>query len=172
MTLIRAERRAKKRMTAFVSRTVTRKATPSAKRRSDTNTNSSLSGHSEAPGKTAKVQSRLTANVSSAVGARPRNSTSPPSLSRAPPATHDTATGTLNATGMHPAAHTEHTATKQSQQTILTFSSPSVGSKIASAAPLDCSATAGAPTDPQSHGLASPDSDLSLIHISEPTRPY
>ena len=99
MTLIRAD--GQKRMTAFISRTVTRNATSTSKRRSGTS--SSLSGHSETSGNKAKVQSRLSANASNTVGARPRNLTSPPSLSCAPPATHDTSTGTRNVTVTHPA---------------------------------------------------------------------
>ena len=93
------------------------------------------------------------------VGARPRNLTSPPSLSCAPPATHDTSTGTRHVTVTHPAAHTEPTATEQSQQTTLASSSQSGDPRMTSAALLDTDATVGAPTGLQLHGPASPDSD-------------
>ena len=154
MTLIRAD--GQKRMTAFVSRTVTRNVTPTSKRRSDTN--NSLGGHSET-GKKSKVQSRLSVNASNTVGARPRNSTPPASLSCAPSAAQDTSIGTRDVTVTHLAAHTELTATEQSQQTTLASSSQSGGPRVASTALPDNSVTVSAPTGLQLHGPVSLESD-------------
>ena len=155
MTLIRAD--GQRRMTAVVSRTVTRNSASASKRRSDTN--SSLSGHSETSGKKSKVQSRLSVNASNTVGARPRNSTPPSSLPCATSAAHGTSIRTRNVTVTHPAAHIELTATEQSQQTTLASSSQSGGPRVASAAPSDNSVTVSAPTGLLLHGPVSLESD-------------
>ena len=155
MTLIRAD--GQRRMTAFVSRTVTRNVTSTIKRRNDASV--PRSGHSDEPSKAAKVQSRLTASATSAVAARPRDSIALSGLTSAPNVTYNTATGEPNVTGTLSVAQTERPVSKQLQQATLTISSQSDGPRIALAAPSGHIVTTAAPSGPQLHSSVSPDLD-------------